>query len=95
MKYLKQVQVSVDVVLIVERNFVKSEMEMKLTGIVSSALVARVINKEALDEYTRFDIQVTNVFKRSRADRVRRGGDQLWVRNEDLNCKCPDIKVGK
>nr|XP_053645052.1 netrin-1-like [Cherax quadricarinatus] len=58
------------------------------------ALVARVFNKEVLGEYTRFDIQVTNVFKRTRSDRVRRGGDQLWVRNEDLTCKCPDIKMG-
>lgn len=60
-----------------------------------SALVARVINKEVLGEYTRFDIQVTNVYKRSRAVRVRRGGDQLWVRNQDLVCKCPKIKMGK
>ncbi|XP_047497232.1 netrin-1-like isoform X2 [Penaeus indicus] len=59
------------------------------------ALVARVINKEVLGEYTRFDIQVANVYKRSRAVRVRRGGDQLWVRNQDLVCKCPKIKMGK
>lgn len=52
------------------------------------------MNKEVLREYTRFDIQVTDVFKRTRADRVRRGGDQLLVKNEDLTCKCPDIRMG-
>lgn len=61
---------------------------------VSAALVARVINKEVLGDYTRFDIQVTDVFKRTRADRVRRGGDQLWVKNSDLTCRCPEIKMG-
>lgn len=62
--------------------------------LVSAALVARVINKEVLGDYTRFDIQVTDVFKRTRADRVRRGGDQLWVKNTDLTCRCPEIKMG-
>ena len=61
---------------------------------VSAALVARVINREELGEYTRFDIQVTDVFKRTRADRARRGGDKLWVRNSDLTCRCPEIKMG-
>lgn len=61
---------------------------------VSAALVARVINKEVLGDYTRFDIQVTDVFKRTRADRVRRRGDQLWVKNSDLTCRCPEIKMG-
>ncbi|XP_064101677.1 netrin-1-like [Macrobrachium rosenbergii] len=59
------------------------------------ALVARVINKEVLGEYTRYDIQVTNVYKRTRTVRVRRGGEQLWVKNTDLECKCPKIKIGK
>ncbi|CAL4060194.1 unnamed protein product, partial [Meganyctiphanes norvegica] len=59
------------------------------------ALVARILTKETLGEYTRFDIEVLTVYKRSRAVRVRRGSDQLWVKNSDLACKCPRIKNGR
>ncbi|KAF2360062.1 Laminin EGF domain [Trinorchestia longiramus] len=58
------------------------------------AVLGFVTNSEVGPEYTRFDLQIRNVFKRNRSVRVRRGVEQLWVKNADLACKCPKLKIG-
>lgn len=58
-------------------------------------MLGYVTNSEVGAEYTRFDLQIRNVFKRNRNMRVRRGVEQLWVKNTDLACKCPKLKVGR
>ncbi|KAA0196516.1 hypothetical protein HAZT_HAZT004782 [Hyalella azteca] len=59
-----------------------------------AAVLGYVTNSEVGPEYTRFDLQIRNVFKRTRSVRVRRGVEQLWVKNADLACKCPKLKIG-
>lgn len=60
-----------------------------------TAILGRVITRETEGDFTRYDVQVKDVFKRSRAFRVRRGIEQLWIKNLDLSCRCPRIKLGR
>jgi len=48
-----------------------------------------------VDEWARFTVSIMAVFKKSRESRLRRGSAFLWVRMDDLICKCPKVKVNK
>lgn len=57
--------------------------------------MAQVLAKESIDEWARFTINILGVFKKGAESRLRRGSAFLWVRMEDLGCKCPKLRVDK
>lgn len=59
------------------------------------AILASISTRETVDGWARFTINILAVFKKSTESGLRRGTAFLWVRMEDLVCKCPKIKVDK
>ncbi|XP_065565697.1 netrin-1-like isoform X2 [Artemia franciscana] len=57
------------------------------------AILATVINREAVADWVKFTINVQTIFKKSRENRLRRGSTYIWVKLSDLACKCPKIKM--
>ncbi|KAL1129201.1 hypothetical protein AAG570_013731, partial [Ranatra chinensis] len=62
---------------------------------VIAAILAKVLEKDSVEEWARFNIVVQSVYKRARESNLRRGGLSLWVHASDLACKCPKIKSNK
>lgn len=57
--------------------------------------MVQVLTRETIDEWARFTVNILGIFKKSMDSRIRRGSAFLWVRMEDLVCKCPKLKVDK
>jgi len=54
-----------------------------------------VVKKEAVGSNVLYTIEVESVFKRSNDVRIRRGHQNFWMTQEEFNCKCPKLKIGK
>ncbi|ODM95397.1 Netrin-3 [Orchesella cincta] len=59
------------------------------------AILASISTRETVDGWARFTVNILAVYKKSSDSGLRRGTAFLWVRMEDLVCKCPKIKVDK
>ncbi|CAH1398908.1 unnamed protein product [Nezara viridula] len=59
------------------------------------AVLAKVLEREIIEDWARFNMAVQNVYKRGRDSGLRRGGLSLWVHSGDLACKCPKIRSNK
>jgi len=59
------------------------------------AILGKVMERETVDDYVKFSLQIQSVFKRARDSRLRRTNTFLWVPVKDLACKCPKIKTNK
>lgn len=55
----------------------------------------QVLARDTIEEWARFTVNILGIFKKSSESRIRRGSSFLWVRMEDLVCKCPKLKVDK
>lgn len=65
------------------------------TVCVVAAILGKVMERETVDDYVKFSLNIQSVFKRSRDSRLRRTNTFLWVPLKDLACKCPKIKTNK
>uniref|UniRef100_A0AC34QHP3 Netrin-1 n=1 Tax=Panagrolaimus sp. JU765 TaxID=591449 RepID=A0AC34QHP3_9BILA len=59
------------------------------------AIEILVVKKEAVDSNVLYTVEVESVFKRSNDVRIRRGQQSFWMTEEEFNCKCPKLKLGK
>lgn len=60
-----------------------------------AAIEILVVKKEAVDSNVLYTVEVESVFKRSNDVRIRRGQQSFWMTEEEFNCKCPKLKLGK
>uniref|UniRef100_T1II68 Netrin-1 n=1 Tax=Strigamia maritima TaxID=126957 RepID=T1II68_STRMM len=54
---------------------------------------ANVLSRETVDRWIKFTINIISIFKTSKESLLRRGDQILWVRQSDLLCKCPRLRV--
>ncbi|KAG8286656.1 hypothetical protein J6590_054495 [Homalodisca vitripennis] len=59
------------------------------------AILGKVLERETVDDWVKFSLNIQSVFKRARDSRLRRTNTFLWVPVKDLACKCPKIKTNK
>uniref|UniRef100_T1IHF7 Netrin-1 n=1 Tax=Strigamia maritima TaxID=126957 RepID=T1IHF7_STRMM len=59
------------------------------------AIHANVLSRETVDDWVKFTINVVSIFKMAKGSRLRRGDQMLWVRQSDLLCKCPRMRVNR
>ncbi|CAG0895121.1 unnamed protein product [Cyprideis torosa] len=62
-----------------------------------SALIGKVVRREPVDQMIKFSLEISSIIKlpseMSSLARVRT--ENLWIKAEDLICKCPRIKMGR
>nr|CAB72422.1 amphinetrin [Branchiostoma floridae] len=54
-----------------------------------------ILSREILGEWTKFTINVGTIFKREQSLKLRRGDQYMYVRQSDLQCKCPKLRLGR
>lgn len=61
----------------------------------TTAILGKAMEREIVDNFVKFSLNIQSVFKRSKESRLRRTNTFLWVPVKDLACKCPKIKTNK
>ncbi|XP_039284859.1 netrin-1 [Nilaparvata lugens] len=60
------------------------------------AILGKVMDREIIDDWSRFTMSIQSIYKKAGDSRLRRSGTtHVWVTNRDLACKCPKIKSNK
>lgn len=61
-----------------------------------SAVKAEVVAKQTVRDWVKFTINVLSIYKKSPDKNLnRRGETLLWVPIQDIQCKCPRIKLNE
>ncbi|XP_078691251.1 netrin-1-like isoform X1 [Branchiostoma floridae x Branchiostoma belcheri] len=58
-------------------------------------IMCSIMSREILGEWTKFTINVGTIFKREQSLKLRRGDQYMYVRQSDLQCKCPKLRLGR
>ena len=65
-----------------------------MTFLTLVAIQAEVRGRETIGEWVRFTVIINTVYKRGK-EKVARGEEVMWVRAEDIACKCPKIRLNR
>lgn len=59
-----------------------------------TAIQVQITGRETLGEWAKFSVDVMSIFKKKGgSSALRRGQTYMWVRMDDLMCKCPKVRL--